>query len=155
MKVSAGLLIYRIQNGSLEVFLIHPGGPYWTNKDEASWSIPKGEVDTGEAPLDAAKREFREETGFTAEGPFHKLTPVIQNPHKTVQAWAARGDFDETKLESNTFSVEWPPRSGKIREFPEADKAAWFTLEEASGKILKGQIPLLNELAELHGNQLL
>lgn len=145
MKISAGLLIYRIQD-RLEVFLIHPGGPFWTNKDDSSWSIPKGEVDENEEPLKAAQREFQEETGFTAQGPFHKLTPIAQSPYKKVQAWAAEGDYDPAEMKSNTFELEWPPKSGRKEHFPEADRAAWFTIPQARKKISRGQIPLLNEL---------
>jgi predicted NUDIX family NTP pyrophosphohydrolase len=146
MKASAGLLIYRVENGVLEVFLIHPGGPFWKGKEDGAWSIPKGEVAEEENALDAACREFKEETSFEACGPFVKLTPVKQSSHKTIHAWAAEGQYDPGAQESNTFSVEWPPRSGQIQYFPEADRAEWFTLPEARKKILKGQLPLLEEL---------
>jgi predicted NUDIX family NTP pyrophosphohydrolase len=146
MKESAGLLIYRFKNGNLQVFLIHPGGPFFKSKDEGSWSIPKGEVDSDEGPLDAAIRELREETGFDAQGPFLKLTPVKQSSYKTVHAWAAEGNYDPALMKSNDFALEWPPQSGKNQYFPEADKADWFTIPEARDKILKGQIPLLDEL---------
>ena len=149
MKISAGLLIYRIHNGTPEVFLIHPGGPFWTNKDAGAWSIPKGEIDDNEEPLAAAQREFREETGFEAKGPFIELTKVKQSGHKTVEAWASEGDYDPDKLVSNLFSMEWPPKSRQMQEFPEADGAAWFTFPEARNKILKGQMPLLNELEDI------
>jgi predicted NUDIX family NTP pyrophosphohydrolase len=149
MKISAGLLIYRIREGIPEVFLIHPGGPFWTNKDLGAWSIPKGEVSENEEPLQAAQREFQEETGFVATAPFTPLTPVKQSSHKTVEAWAAEGNFDADQMSSNTFAMEWPPKSGKIGEFPEADRAAWFSFPEARKRILKGQLPLLNELENL------
>jgi predicted NUDIX family NTP pyrophosphohydrolase len=148
-KVSAGLLLYRIRNGEVQVFLVHPGGPFWTRKDQGSWSIPKGEVEKGEDPLDAARREFREETGFTAEGPFHPLTPRRQNSGKTVQAWAVEGDCDPAAISSVTFSMEWPPRSGRQKEFPEVDRAGWFPMDEARRRILPGQAGFLDELAQL------
>jgi predicted NUDIX family NTP pyrophosphohydrolase len=146
MKQSAGLLIYRIRDHVREVFLIHPGGPFWKAKDIESWSIPKGEFTEPEDPLSAARREFQEETGFEAKGPFQELTTVRQSNHKTVYAWAAMGDYDATKIQSNTFPMEWPPGSGKIQEFPEADRAEWFSIPEAKKKIFKGQRPLLDEL---------
>ncbi|MCI0414577.1 NUDIX domain-containing protein [bacterium] len=146
MKESAGLLIYRFKNGILQVFLIHPGGPFFKSKDAGIWSIPKGEVSAGEDPLNAALRELQEETGFEAHAPFLKLTAVKQSSYKMVHAWAAEGNYDPAKLRSNTFPLEWPPGSGKIQNFPEADRAQWFTIPEARRKILKGQIPLLDEL---------
>lgn len=146
MKESAGLLIYRFKNAILQVFLIHPGGPFYKSKDEGSWSIPKGEVDSEEGPLDAAIRELKEETGFEAQEPFLKLTPVKQSSYKTVHAWAAEGNYDPELMKSNEFALEWPPQSGQIQYFPEADRAQWFTIPEARTKILKGQIPLLDEL---------
>jgi predicted NUDIX family NTP pyrophosphohydrolase len=149
MKISAGLLVYRFHQGKLEVFLIHPGGPFWMNKDAGAWSIPKGEVDQDEAPLEAACREFHEETGFQAKGPFLELDEITQSPHKKVKAFAAEGDYDPLKMQSNTFSVEWPPKSGKLKEFPEADRAQWFTMPQARRKILQGQIQLLNNLEQL------
>jgi len=149
MKQSAGLLIYRLRNGEPEVFLIHPGGPFWKAKDLESWSIPKGEFEEPEEPLSAARREFQEETGFEAQGPFQKLTPVRQSNHKTVHAWAAMGDYDASKIQSNTFPLEWPPHSGKMIEIPEADRAEWFSIPEAKKKIFKGQRPLLEELEKL------
>ena len=149
MKESAGLLIYRFKNGKLQVFLIHPGGPFYKSKDTGVWSIPKGEVDTDEDPLNAAIRELKEETGFDAHGPFVKLTPVKQSPYKTVRAWAAEGNHDPAAMQSNTFPLEWPPGSGQIQNFPEADRAQWFTIPEAKNKILTGQVPLLDELEKL------
>ena len=148
---SAGLLIYRRRAGILEVFLVHPGGPFWRNKDAGAWSIPKGEYDDFEAPLAAAQREFTEETGMTASGDFRPLAPVRQAGGKVVTAFAVEGDFDVEGLRSNTFQMEWPPRSGRLASFPEVDRAGWFTLDEARLKILPGQRPLLDELAELVG----
>jgi predicted NUDIX family NTP pyrophosphohydrolase len=138
-KQSAGLLLYRTTNGHLEVFLVHPGGPFWKNKDKGSWSIPKGEF-IGEPPLEAAKRELKEETGFTARGPFVELTPIKQKGGKWVYAYACETDVDPGKLKSNTFSLY-----GK--EFPEVDRAEWFTVEEAKEKILEAQARLIDELA--------
>jgi predicted NUDIX family NTP pyrophosphohydrolase len=148
-KESAGLLMYRLHDSTLEVFLVHPGGPYWAKKDLGSWSIPKGEFEEGEDRLNAAKREFREETGFLPEGSFAALTPVKQPGGKTVYAWAVRGDCDAKTIVSNRFSIEWPPRSGKRQEFPEVDRAGWFTMELAKEKILKGQVSLLEELSQI------
>lgn len=147
-KQSAGLLLYRNVSGSLEVFLVHPGGPFWAKKDEGAWSVPKGEISEGEDALEAAKREFREETGFAADGRFEALEPVKQAGGKTVYAWSIEGDVDAPAIRSNTFSMEWPPRSGKMREFAEVDRGAWFGLAEARKKILKGQMPLLEQLQE-------
>jgi predicted NUDIX family NTP pyrophosphohydrolase len=149
MKASAGILIYRVENGVLEVLLIHPGGPFWQKKEDGAWSIPKGEVAEKEDALDAACREFKEETGFDCGGPFLKLTPVKQSSRKTIHTWAAEGNYDPAALQSNAFSIEWPPRSGQIQYFPEADRAEWFTIPEARKKILKGQLPLLNELEKI------
>jgi predicted NUDIX family NTP pyrophosphohydrolase len=149
MKESAGLLIYRFKNGILHVFLIHPGGPFYKWKDGGTWSIPKGEVDSEEGPLEAAIRELKEETGFDAHGPFRKLTPVKQSSYKTVHAWTAEGDYDPAQMQSNDFEMEWPPNSGQMQTFPEADKADWFTIPQAREKILKGQIPLLDELEKI------
>ena len=143
---SAGLLLYRKQNSDLEVFLVHPGGPFWAKKDDGAWSIPKGEIRDDEDPLTAAKREFFEETGFEIDGNFIALTPVKQAGGKWVYAWAVEGDCDAGAIKSNTFSMEWPPRSGDKKEFPEVDRAGWFPLEVARQKILKGQVSLLEEL---------
>lgn len=148
-KVSAGLLLYRRKAGILQVFLVHPGGPLWSKKDVGAWSIPKGLVAQGENPLDGAKREFREETGFTALGRFIPLMPVKLKSGKTIQAWAIEGDCDPSAMKSNTFSIEWPPRSGRQQEFPEADRAAWFSIEEAKQKINQGQVGLLEELEHM------
>jgi predicted NUDIX family NTP pyrophosphohydrolase len=153
-KHSAGLLMHRRRAGRLEVFLVHPGGPFWKNKDAGAWSIPKGEFGPGDDALAAARREFLEETGFEARGEFFPLTPVTQAGGKVVQAWAVEGDLDPEKIKSNTFWLEWPPNSGKEQEFPEVDKAGWFGLEEAKGKINKAQVRLLEELeAKLIGQK--
>jgi len=146
---SAGILLHRRREGRLEVLLVHPGGPFWKNRDEGAWTIPKGEYGDGEDALDAAKREFAEETGFPVEGPFQELAPVRQASGKVVRAWAVEGDCDAAAIRSNTFSMEWPLRSGKTAEFPEVDRAAWFALDEARRRILPAQMPLLDELAHL------
>jgi len=148
-KKSAGIVLYRIKNRMLEVLLVHPGGPFWAKKDEHAWSIPKGEFDEGEDPLEAAKREVQEETGMKVEGKFIELTPVKQKSGKMVLAWAIKGDFDPATIRSNEFEMEWPPRSGKKKKFPEVDKAEWFAIEEAEQKIVGGQIPLLKELERI------
>jgi predicted NUDIX family NTP pyrophosphohydrolase len=145
-KMAAGVLLYRLRDSLLEVFLVHPGGPFWRKKDEGAWSIPKGELQEGEDPLEAAKREFQEETGFPPEGNFIALPPLRQAGGKLVHAWAVRGDCDPSSIHSNVFSIEWPPRSGKQGKFPEVDRAGWFTLEIAKRKILRSQIGLLEEL---------
>jgi predicted NUDIX family NTP pyrophosphohydrolase len=145
-KQSAGLLVYRMRAGNIKVFLVHPGGPFWKNKDAGTWSIPKGEYVDSEDPLAAAIREFREETGIEIAGEFVPLAPVKQRGGKVVHAWAVRGDFDAAQVTSNTFSLEWPPRSGKMVEFPEIDRAEWFTLDAAFEKINIGQRPLIDEM---------
>ena len=145
-KRTAGILLFREAPGGLEVLLVHPGGPFWRNKDEAAWTIPKGMVDDGEDPFDAAKREFREETGGSPDGEAIALEPLRQPSGKIIHAWALRGQFDLATLTSNTFLMEWPPGSGRQREFPEVDRAGWFSMEEAGRKILRGQAPLLRDL---------
>jgi len=145
-KQSAGILLYRIVDGQLQVFLVHPGGPFFKNKDDSSWSIPKGEFTDDENPLDAAKREFLEETGQIINGNFIELTPIQQKGGKTVHAWAVEGDIDHETIVSNTFEIEWPPRSGKKQSFPEIDRAAWFDLETAKVKINAAQAGLIDEL---------
>lgn len=148
-KQSAGLLLYRKRQGRTEFFLVHPGGPFWQKKDDGAWSIPKGEYASGEDPLAAARREFAEETGAAAAlagATFRALRPIRQAGGKMVYAWAAEADLDPAAVVSNTFALEWPPRSGKMRDFPEVDRAGWFPLEEARRKILKSQRPLLEEL---------
>jgi predicted NUDIX family NTP pyrophosphohydrolase len=145
-KKSAGLLLFRETAAGLEVLLVHPGGPFWAKKDDGSWSIPKGEFGDGEEPLAAAKREFEEEMGVAPAGDFIPLKSLKQPSGKLVFAWALRSDFDPSRLKSNMFSMEWPPRSGRQQEFPEVDKAAWFGVEAARRKILKGQEPFLDQL---------
>ncbi len=149
---SAGLLIYRQPEGILQVFLVHPGGPFWRNRDEGAWSVPKGELADGEDGLAAAQREFQEETGLAVEGTFQRLRPVRQAGGKIVEAWAVAADFDAGSARSNVFSMEWPPRSGRMQLFPEVDRSGWFELAEARRKIVAGQIPLLDELAVLLGH---
>lgn len=143
---SAGLLAYRVRDGALEVFLVHPGGPFWKNKDAGAWSIPKGEFDAPEAPLAAARREFAEETGVALDGPFHALPPCRQKGGKIVHAFAVRAEVDAAAVRSNAFTMEWPPRSGRTQSFPEVDRAAWFAIEEAAVRINAGQRPLLDGL---------
>ena len=148
-KTSAGLVMYRRRKEALEVFLVHPGGPFWSKKDLGAWSIPKGENRADEDPLAAAKREFTEETGLQSGKEFIELTPIKQAGGKVVRAWAFEGDADPTAITSNSFSLEWPPRSGRQQTFPEVDRAAWFSIEEATQRILKGQVPLFGELQRL------
>ena len=148
-KESAGLLMYRLRNSTLEVFLVHPGGPFWAKKDLGAWSIPKGECGEGEDRLDAAKREFQEETGLLPEGNFTALSPIKQTGGKTVYGWVVRGDCEAKAIASNRFTMEWPPRSGRRQEFPEVDRAEWFTMEAAKEKILKGQVGFLEELRQI------
>jgi predicted NUDIX family NTP pyrophosphohydrolase len=131
VKRSAGLLMYRRRRGEVEVFLVHPGGPYWATKDQGAWTIPKGEYDDAEESFAAAKREFFEETGFAADGEFLSLGEVRQNNEKIVTAWAFQGDCDATLLQSNTCEIEWPPKSGKRLQIPEIDRGNWFTLDNA------------------------
>lgn len=145
-KKSAGLLMFHFKNGVLELLLCHMGGPFWKKKDCGAWTIPKGEYEEGENPFDAAKREFLEETGFTPEGTFIKLTPLKQTGGKLISAWAFEGDCDLSKITSNTFEIEWPPHSGRISIFPEIDRAEWFPIILAREKILKGQIGFIEEL---------
>jgi predicted NUDIX family NTP pyrophosphohydrolase len=148
-RTSAGLLLYRWREGRLEVFLVHPGGPFWARKDQGAWSIPKGEFTAGEDPLLAARREVEEETGLVPDGAFVALSPLRQAGGKIVHAFALEGDCDPTAIRSNSFTIEWPPRSGQRREFPEVDRAAWFALAEAKRRILKSQLGLLEQLVEL------
>ena len=152
-KQSAGILAYRRSGNEWQVFLVHPGGPFWAKKDLGAWSMPKGEFTEGEDALLAAKREFREEVGQGIEGTFVALEPRRQKGGKTIHAWAVEGDLDETRLVSNEFEMEWPPRSGKMQRFPEVDRGQWFALPEAKTRINSGQIPILEELALiLEGN---
>ena len=150
-KRSAGLLMYRRRDGQVEVLLIHPGGPFWSRKDDGAWSIPKGEFTDEEAPFDAALREFQEETGFTASGNFVALAPIRQAGGKIVHAWVVEGGCDAAAVKSNTFSMEWPAHSGQRRTFPEVDRAGWFSLAEAEVKILNSQRPLLEQLRAILG----
>ena len=145
-RTSAGLLLFRKGRGGLEVFLVHPGGPFWRGRDAGAWSIPKGEIDAGEDGLAAARRELAEETGVSVEGDFMELTPVRQKAGKIVRAWAIEADCDAATIRSNVFSMEWPPRSGRTEEFPEVDKAAWFALPEARERINAAQAALIDEL---------
>jgi predicted NUDIX family NTP pyrophosphohydrolase len=146
-RVSAGLLLYRRRGPVLEVLLVHPGGPFWRNRDLGAWSIPKGEAEAGEALLDVARRELREEIGVDVDGAFLPLTPVRQAGGKIVHAWAIAADVDPRTIVSNTFQVEWPPRSGRQQTFPEVDRAEWFGVDEARRRILSGQRPLIDELS--------
>lgn len=141
--------MYRFKEGRLELFLVHPGGPFWARKDEGAWSIPKGEYLPGEDPLEAARREFTEETGLQAQGEFLELTEIRQPGGKRVKAWAFAGDCDPSAISSNTFSLEWPPGSGRTAQFPEVDRAGWFDPEAARIKLIKGQLPLIEELCLL------
>jgi predicted NUDIX family NTP pyrophosphohydrolase len=146
IKLSAGILLHRQRGGAVQVFLVHPGGPFWAKKDAGAWSIPKGEFEEDDDPLETAKREFLEETGSPVSGVFLPLTPRRQKSGKLVHAWAVEGDIDPATIRSNTFSMEWPPRSGNQREFPEVDRGEWFTIPAARGKLQEGQIGFLDEL---------
>lgn len=146
MKKSAGILLYRRTNSLLQVLLVHPGGPFWKNKDIGAWSVPKGEFTTAEDPLDAAKRELEEEVGISCSGPFLELTPLQQKGGKLVYAWAVEKDIDAGTIKSNTFKMEWPPKSGQFRDFAEIDKAGWFSPEEAKQKINLAQSAFIDEL---------
>src|SRR5918995_3265879 len=143
---SAGILLYRFRDSELGIFLVHPGGPFWAKKDAGAWSIPKGEFAADENPVAAAKREFAEETGCAIDGNFVELPPVKQPGGKLVYVWAVEGDCNAESIKSNLFTLEWPPRSGKRKEFPEVDRAGWFDLKLAKEKILKGQVALLEDL---------
>lgn len=148
-KISAGLLMYRFREGVLEVLLVHPGGPFWAKKDDAAWSVPKGEVDPGEDLLAAAKREFREELGIEPQGTFRRLEPIRQRSGKLVHVWAFAGDCNPDDITSNTFQMEWPPGSGRLGRFPEVDRAAFFDVPTARRKINPAQAPLLDQLEAL------
>ncbi|MEI8375618.1 MAG: NUDIX domain-containing protein [Planctomycetota bacterium] len=148
-RLSAGLLMYRIKGGVLRVLLAHPGGPYFVNKDDGAWTIPKGEPDTDEDLLVTAQREFEEETGVKPTGPFLPLKPIKQKGGKIVHAWAFEGDCDPAASKSNTFKIEWPPKSGKQMEFPEIDRTEWFDLAMARKKIKAGQEGLIEELVTI------
>ena len=140
--------MFRRRDSNLQVFLVHPGGPFWTKRDAGAWSIPKGEYQKGENPLEAAKREFEEETGFKADGDFIALGQAKQPGGKAISAWAFEGDCSPAEVRSNMFSMEWPPKSGREQEFPEIDRADWFNLSEARTRILKGQVVFLNRLMD-------
>ncbi|QWV94843.1 NUDIX domain-containing protein [Geomonas oryzisoli] len=148
-KRSAGLIMYRIRNDAPELFLVHPGGPFWARKDVGAWSIPKGEYLEGEDPFLVAQREFIEETGHHPSGSFVELAEIRQAGGKPVKAWAFRGDFDPALLVSNTFTMEWPPRSGRQAAFPEVDRAGWFGIADAREKILPSQLPLVDQIVAL------
>lgn len=148
-KLSAGILLYRLSRGEVEVFLVHPGGPYWAGKDVGAWSIPKGEYDEGDDPLATAQREFCEETGSEVTGSFRALSPLTQPSGKVVSAWIVEGDLDAATVKSNTFSLEWPPHSGKTQEFPEVDRGGWFDLLTARRKLQSGQRAFLDQLQQL------
>jgi predicted NUDIX family NTP pyrophosphohydrolase len=152
-KRSAGLLMYRGSGPDVAVLLVHPGGPFWARKDLGAWSIPKGEYAADEDPLAVAQREFEEETGARPRGEFQPLGDVVQAGGKRVSAWAVEGDFDPAALVSNSFELEWPPRSGRKQSFPEVDRAEWFSREQAREKILPGQRAFIDRLVELIGKR--
>lgn len=146
-KQSAGILLYRFNQIELEVLLVHPGGPFFQNKNKGWWTVPKGEIMVGEHPLETALREFKEETGYSLEGKFMPLDAIVQKGGKVVVCWAVRGDLDVSLIVSNTFTIEWPPKSGKMIDFPEVDQARWFSLSEAEVFINEAQRGFLRELA--------
>ncbi|HYK59382.1 MAG TPA: NUDIX domain-containing protein [Bryobacteraceae bacterium] len=146
MKLSAGILLYRRRKGNLEVLLAHPGGPFWKRKDLGAWSIPKGECDAGEDPMAAARREFEEETGLSLKSELTPLGEVKQAGGKRVLAWAVEGDCDPASIHSNTFDLEWPPKSGKIQQFPEIDRFEWFSLDAARERLVEAQTVFLDRL---------
>ncbi len=146
---SAGLLLFRLRDDHIEIFLAHPGGPYWAKKDAGVWTIPKGLIDEGEDPLAAARREFAEETGHAIDGDFTPLGELKQKGNKIVHAWAVAGDLDADTIISNTYSIQWPPNSGQWRRFPEVDRAGWFGVDEARVKILPGQAEFIDRLLTL------
>jgi predicted NUDIX family NTP pyrophosphohydrolase len=145
---SAGILLYRRKSNRIELLLVHPGGPFWQKKDNGAWTIPKGEFMDNEEALEAAKREFQEETGVALSGNFIELTPVKQKAGKLIYAWALEGDVDTSNILSNFFKIEWPPKSGRFKEFPEVDKAEWFGEEQAKEKINPAQVRLVDELLQ-------
>jgi predicted NUDIX family NTP pyrophosphohydrolase len=148
-KLSAGLLMFRRIGDQLEIFLVHPGGPFWEKKDFGAWSLPKGEYTTGEEPLQVAKREFEEETSIVPQGVFLPIGVIKQQSGKIVTAWAFEGNLDPADVKSNFFSMEWPPKSGKVQQFPEVDRGEWFPFNIARKKILKGQAGFLDQLLEI------
>lgn len=146
-KLSAGIMVYKQKSGEPQVFLVHPGGPFWAKKDAGAWSVPKGEYSDGDDPFEAAKREFTEETGLMPpDGNFRELQ-AVKYANKILTVWAVEGDIDAAKIISNIFTLEWPPKSGQQQEFPEVDRAGWFSLAVAQEKLVKGQTPLLTQLA--------
>jgi predicted NUDIX family NTP pyrophosphohydrolase len=149
MTVSAGLLLFRRGAAGLELLLAHPGGPFWARKDDGAWTLPKGELLPGEDPLVAARREFEEETGHAPDGEFLPLGEVRQGSGKRVMAWAVEGDFDPAQLRSNLFEMEWPPRSGRLRPFPEVDRVGWFAPDAAATKLLPAQRAFIERLQQL------
>lgn len=149
MKKSAGILCYRWRGSHVDVFIVHPGGPFWKAKDKGAWSIPKGEYADGEDPLTAARREFQEETGIEAVGKFQPLQEIKLKSGKRILAWLLETDFDVAKIVSNTFEMEWPPRSGRMQQFPEIDKGDWFIIEEARVKLNEAQAGLLDQLEKI------
>jgi predicted NUDIX family NTP pyrophosphohydrolase len=148
IKKSAGILAFRRKEKGIEIFLMHPGGPFWKNKDAGAWSIPKGEIDETESELDAAKREFEEETGTKVQGALIPLRPIRQKNGKLVIAWALEQDIDAAGITCNLFEMEWPPKSGKYQQFPEMDRAEWFSVTTAKEKIIPAQTALIDELGE-------
>jgi len=148
-KNSAGLLMYRVRNNQLEVLLVHLGGPFWARKDKGAWFIPKGEIEPGEDEFAAAKREFKEETGIEPSGEFTALGTIKHKGGKIVHAWAFEGDCDPSSVRSNTFTLEWPPRSGKRQEFPEVDKAQFLSVEQAQAKMSPGEFELVDRLQNI------
>mgnify|MGYP006267354601 FL=1 len=150
-KQAAGILLFRRRGAGLDVLLAHPGGPLWARKDAGAWTIPKGQFLNDELPLDAAKREFEEEMGSAPRGEFLPLGSIKQPSGKVIHVWAAESDFDVTTVHSNLFELEWPPKSGRMAEFPEVDRAEWYSLPEARLKIIKGQAPFLERLLALVG----
>lgn len=154
MKKSAGILLYRIRDSKIEVFLVHPGGPFWIRKDVNAWSVPKGEFTDEEDPLATARREFEEETGIPVKGDFLELKPVIQKGGKQVFCYACKGNIDPEAIKSNTFEMEWPPRSGKKQTFPEIDRGQWFDSAESKIKIIESQSAFVDELEKLIRSEL-
>ena|SRR5438270_9899394 len=150
-RTSSGLLMFRRRDGRLQVLLVHPGGPFWKNKDEGAWSIPKGEVDDNEDLLLCARREFEEELGIAPQGSFIALSPIKQKAGKIVHAWCFEGDLDAGSIRSNTFTMEWPSKSGKLAMFPEVDRAQWFDLPAARRKINPSQVAFIDEVERLAG----
>ena len=151
-KKSAGLIMYRCRHDRLEILLVHPGGPYWKNKDQGAWSIPKGEYCDDEEPLAVARREFKEETGYEARGDFIELRPLAQPSRKIIAAWAFEGTCDASRITSNTFTMEWPPRSGQQAVFPEVDRAGWFAVDTARQKLSRGQAGFIDQLCRILRN---